>query len=184
MNLYAKIIFILFILIFVACSSKAGKAGSLTGDEKALYESLGKDSMSHGAKMRVVINSRKIKEQNNKIEALSKDITILASKIEKIERDIGDKILSDVDTPSGIKKINEQLEFFNPVTFSLKQNANIIGNIHNKEDIVYSWKKGTNFTSFSRFGNWYKISGYFVGSSWKKSSKDIWIENIYIKKIY
>lgn len=62
-------------------------------------------------------------------------------------------------------------EEFKAATFKLLENVTLVDD---KAQPKVRWKKGTSFTSRAQYGEFYKVSGYFVKGSWTPT-KETWL---------
>jgi len=68
--------------------------------------------------------------------------------------------------------LSNEEEQFEPLTFKLIKDSKVI-NSNNEASSI--WNRGKSFTSYIKRGDYYKVTGYFVGKKWKKADKELWI---------
>lgn len=66
------------------------------------------------------------------------------------------------------------------MTLFLKVDSSLYDAINGKK--VAEWKKDDPFTSNQRSESWVKVTGYFVGRTWKKANEELWVEVVNVNE--
>jgi septal ring factor EnvC (AmiA/AmiB activator) len=135
---------------------------------KILIEELNKAENRVNSLENKIKNLKKPKKSNSikkviikeKIEICSKNQIVDNNKFPQLKMRDKDMSNTIVDTT--------------PQTYRLNKNAKIYDS--KDGNIIEEWEDKTSFTSSLKSGNWIKITGYFVEKVWRKSNKELWIE--------
>ena len=82
------------------------------------------------------------------------------------------KIIPDKERKSAQEDMFSPYRSIKPTTFQLVSESNII---NDKLEEQFIWSEGTSFTAKEQYGEYYKISGFFIDKKWVKSSEDLYI---------
>jgi len=114
------------------------------------------------------------KALEKRVARLEKKVEALAQAIAKKQKVIVKTIIKEKDD-NEFPKLQMKPKFFKSGTFRLNKDANI----YNEADgeILYTWEKGTSFTSSKRTDKMIKVTGYFVNKIWRSSKKAMWVKS-------
>jgi len=137
-----------------------------------------------------------IKQLYNKIYTLDKKVENLSTEVTKnditridneiiyheeiltaLVKDVGEligkkKSIVSQDIVAKLPSLRGEESRFEPLTFKLIKDSEII---NSNNEVLSVWSKGKSFTSYIKLGDYYKVTGYFVGKKWKKVDKNLWI---------
>lgn len=114
------------------------------------------------------------KALEKRVARLEKKVEALAQAIAKKQKVIVKTVIKEKDD-NEFPKLQMKPKFFKSGTFRLNKDANI----YNEADgeILYTWEKGTSFTSSKRTDKMIKVTGYFVNKIWRSSKKAMWVKS-------
>jgi septal ring factor EnvC (AmiA/AmiB activator) len=141
---------------------------------KILLEELNKAENKVNSLENKIENLKKSNKSNNiekviikeKIEICSENQIVNKNKFPQLK--MRDKDLS-----------NERVDT-NPQTYRLNKSAKIYDS--KDGNIIEEWEDKTSFTSNLKSGHWIKITGYFVEKVWRKSNKELWIQETDVQR--
>ena len=115
-------------------------------------------------KYRILLRIRddKIKDLKNKLGSCSQSSAVDSS---KKSPKLATK--NELQNKNGVKEFKSR-------PFRLKANSKIFNVPDGK--IITEWEKDASFTSNKKLNNWVKITGYFVNKKWKRSKKEMWVQ--------